>query len=63
MVGDEYMRGFRTHTFAEIAFPPFGYILTLNSRPQDRDFADLTHFTQFSLQTTSDRSTYASEPV
>jgi len=30
--------------FSEITFPPFGYVLTINSQPPDRDMFDISFF-------------------
>ncbi len=35
------------HHFAELSFPPFGYILTLESEPPDRGLQDITFFTDY----------------
>jgi hypothetical protein len=42
--------GTEVHMFAEIAFPPFGYILTVESRPNDRALTDITFFAQSGYQ-------------
>ena len=34
-------------SFAEIAYPPFGYILTIESAPSDAGLGDITHFTRY----------------
>jgi len=39
--------GVGSSTFAEIAFPPFGYILCLDSLPNDRGLADISFFRKF----------------
>lgn len=40
--------GSRTHTFSEIAFPPFGYVLTIDSPPPfDDKLLDITAFAGF----------------
>ncbi len=36
--------------FAEIAFPPFGYLMCLDSRPLDGQLKDITFFGQFGLK-------------
>jgi hypothetical protein len=42
------LSGGHTQVFAEIAFPPFGYFLTFDSRPEDAGLCDITHFKDFS---------------
>ena len=34
----------KTHTFSEIAFPPFIYLLSIRSQPIDRSLQDITFF-------------------
>ncbi|MBU0582085.1 MAG: hypothetical protein KKB66_01790 [Alphaproteobacteria bacterium] len=38
-------RGPRSHVFAEISFPPFGYLMTFNSEPPEKGLTDITFFT------------------
>lgn len=33
--------------FSEIAFPPFGYVLSIDSPPPDKRLVDITHFSEF----------------
>ncbi len=40
--------GSNTHVFAEISFPPFGYIMTFESSPVDPALLDITPFTHHS---------------
>jgi hypothetical protein len=32
---------------SEITFPPFGYVLTLDSAPLDRRLLEITHFSRY----------------
>ncbi|MCK5345429.1 MAG: hypothetical protein KAR20_18600, partial [Candidatus Heimdallarchaeota archaeon] len=38
----------KSYIFCEINFPPFGYVLTLNSDPPDERLADITYFAKYS---------------
>lgn len=49
------LRGFgtsraETHVFSEVTFPPFGFILTMNSTPPRRDLLDITSFSKIGYQ-------------
>jgi len=33
--------------FSEIAFPPFGYVMTFKSRPPNKNYTDITYFTRY----------------
>lgn len=33
--------------FSEISFPPFGYIMSMNSPPPDKRLVDISHFAQY----------------
>jgi hypothetical protein len=50
-----------SHVFSEISFPPFGYILTIDSPPVDEGLLDITHFTGFGYNDW--RSEYFRMPV
>jgi hypothetical protein len=39
------------HVFSEIAFPPFGLIMTFDANPIQNDLCDLTHFGQSTYRT------------
>jgi hypothetical protein len=53
--------GQQPNVFSEIAFPPFGFILTIDSPPPDALLADLTYFTYFGFR--HFRSEYIRIPV
>jgi len=36
-----------TNIFSEITYPPFGYVLTIDSKPPDERLYDITHFTRY----------------
>jgi hypothetical protein len=38
------------HVFTELTFPPFGYVMTLESEPPDRRLFDISHFAYFDLE-------------
>lgn len=38
----------RAEIFSELTFPPFGYVLCLDSPPPDKRLVDITYFTRFS---------------
>ncbi len=40
----------KMHVFAEVAFPPFGYILSINTPPVQNELADLTDFTSIGFR-------------
>jgi len=35
------------HTFSEVTFPPFGFVLTVHSDPPEKEFCDISSFSQF----------------
>lgn len=37
----------KTSTLSEISFPPFGYVLTLDSDPPDKRLFEITHFAKY----------------
>lgn len=41
------MRGSQQNLFSEIAFPPFGLIMSINSPPVHSDLCELTHLNQY----------------
>lgn len=43
---DSLKGGANTYTFSEIAFRPFGYLMTFDSLPIDRHLQDITHFAE-----------------
>ncbi len=51
----------RNTVFSEIAFPPFGYILSVDSEPMDRELAELTFFTHHAFR--DYRAEYLKLPV
>lgn len=44
------MRGSTQHLFSEIAFPPFGLIMSVNSPPVNAELCELTHLTQYNYR-------------
>jgi hypothetical protein len=40
-------KGSNIHTFSEITFPPFGFVLTMNSDPPQSGFCEISSFAQF----------------
>jgi len=48
LTGMLHMSG-RSHTFAEIAFPPFNFIMSVNSAPPDDRLTDISWFRLFDL--------------
>src|SRR5688500_9009090 len=53
--------GTKTHIFSEIAFPPFGYVLAINTPPADKGLLDITAFTRLGYR--DFRSLYLPMPV
>lgn len=49
IVGPNFSGSFRSHTFSEISFPPFGYILSIDSDPPDKNLTDISYFTDFRI--------------
>jgi len=56
--------------FSEITFPPFGYVLTINSQPPDRDMFDISFFARCRYEDRTDvqlrlpaKSTYSWLPA
>jgi hypothetical protein len=45
------MIGGEKHVFAEIAFPPFGLIMSLDGPPIHPDLCDITHLNQYKFRT------------
>lgn len=39
------------HTFSEITFPPFGYVMTINTEPPDARLFEITHFANYGYDT------------
>lgn len=37
----------RSSIFSEISFPPFGYVMTLDSQPPDHRLLEITHFSRY----------------
>jgi hypothetical protein len=35
------------HTFSEVTFPPFGFVLTIHSDPPEKGFCNISSFSQF----------------
>lgn len=35
------------YVFSEITYPPFGYILTIDSEPTEKDFEEISHFANY----------------
>lgn len=35
------------YTYGEIAYPPYGFVLALNSKPPDMDLLEITYFSRF----------------
>lgn len=35
------------YTYSEIAFPPYGFVLALNSESPDKDLLEITHFSKY----------------
>lgn len=48
-------------TFAEITFPPFGYVMTFDSKPPDKRLFDITHFAYMDYR--EQRSIFLDLPV
>jgi hypothetical protein len=44
------MRGSHQFLFSEIAFPPFGLIMSINSPPVHTDLCEITHLNQYSYR-------------
>jgi hypothetical protein len=40
----------RSHVFSEITYPPFGFVMTLNSTPPLPDFCDISGFSNFAYR-------------
>lgn len=45
----------RPHVFSEIVFPPYGFIMMLDTPPIDQRLCDITHFGEFAHRTRSIR--------
>lgn len=42
------MKAGKTTTLSEITFPPFGYVMTIDSEPPDSRLVEITHFARYS---------------
>lgn len=49
-IGNAHMMNFETGQIipiSEFSFPPFGYVMTFNSKPPDKRLFEITHFSRY----------------
>jgi hypothetical protein len=53
-MGQISLAGGSSHIYSEVAFPPFGYILTVDGKPLEARLADISFFSRYSYNQWTD---------